>query len=199
MPNIAYFDIPADNVDRAKRFYSSLLGWTIEPTKAILDKAAAAASQYQDVLTGKPEEGTIHMGGMYKRQKDETINTFVAVDDIDAVLAKVENLGGKIVMPKWTINGVGLVAMIQDTEGNGFGIWKPEKAVARTPFTQPARDRAGSASLCHDGRAAASPAPPATLITRYGDFPHRETGQGNVFGAVRGRRGRAAGRGETLP
>jgi uncharacterized protein len=125
MTNIAYFDIPADNIDRAKHFYSSLLGWKIEPTKAPMDKAAVAASQYQDITTGKPAEGTLHMGGMYRRQKDETIKTFVAVDDIDAVLAKVEKLGGKIVMPKWAINGVGLVAMIEDTEGNGFGIWKP--------------------------------------------------------------------------
>ena len=46
------------------------------------------------------------------------------VDDIDKVLASVEKLGGKIVMPKEIIRGVGLVAIIQDTEGNGFGIWK---------------------------------------------------------------------------
>lgn len=47
------------------------------------------------------------------------------VDDFDAVLAKVENLGGTIVMPKEMIPEAGLVAMIQDTEGNGIGIWKP--------------------------------------------------------------------------
>ena len=34
MPNIAYFEIPANNVDRAKHFYHALLGWKIEPTKA---------------------------------------------------------------------------------------------------------------------------------------------------------------------
>ena len=34
-------------------------------------------------------------------------------------------LGGKIVMPKDLIKGVGLVAMIQDTEGNVIGLWKP--------------------------------------------------------------------------
>jgi hypothetical protein len=49
------------------------------------------------------------------------------VGDIDKVLVKVENLGGKIAMPKKMLKGVGLVAVIQDTEGNGFGIWTPER------------------------------------------------------------------------
>jgi predicted enzyme related to lactoylglutathione lyase len=125
MPNIAYFDIPADNVDRAKHFYKSLLGWKIEPAKTSPDQERIAAMQYHDVMTGKPEEGTMNMGGLYKRQMTETIKNYVAVEDIDKVLAKVEKLGGKIVLPKEMIPGVGLVAMIQDTEGNGIGIWKP--------------------------------------------------------------------------
>jgi hypothetical protein len=121
MANIAYFDIPADNIERAKHFYSSLLGWTITPSAV----EGAAASQYHDILTGPAEEGAMNRGGMYQRQAGEPIKTFVKVEDIDAVLAKVENLGGKIVMPKWRITGVGLVAIIHDTEGNGIGIWKP--------------------------------------------------------------------------
>jgi len=121
MPNIAYFDIPADNVDRARKFYSALLGWKISPSPV----EGAAASQYHEVVTGEPEPGTMHRGGLYMRQGGEPIHSFVKVDDIDAILLKVEELGGKVVMPKWPIRGVGLVAMIQDSEGNGIGIWKP--------------------------------------------------------------------------
>lgn len=125
MSNIAYFDIPANNVDRAKHFYHALLGWEIKPTKTSPDQPQIAAMQYHDVITGKPEAGTMNMGGLYKRQMNETIKNFVMVDDIDKVLEKVEKLGGRIVLPKEMIPGVGLVAMIQDTEGNGIGIWKP--------------------------------------------------------------------------
>ena len=67
----------------------------------------------------------MHMGGLYKRQMNEPIKNYVMVDDIDKVLAKVEKLGGKIAMPKEEIKGVGLVAMIQDSEGNIIGLWKP--------------------------------------------------------------------------
>jgi hypothetical protein len=127
MPNIAYFEIPADNVDRAKHFYKNLLGWKIEPIKTpTLDLQSMEAIQYNEITLGDPTLGTINMGGMYKRQGNETIKNFVMVDDIDKVVAKVEKLGGKILVPKYLIKGVGLVALLQDTEGNGFGVWTPK-------------------------------------------------------------------------
>jgi len=129
MANIAYFEIPADNVDRAKKFYHSLLGWKIEPTKTPMDPSKAAAMQYHDIITGEPQQGamggTLNMGGLYKRQMTEPIINYVMVDDIDKVLAKVEKLGGKIAVPKMEIKSVGFTAIIQDSEGNAIGIWKP--------------------------------------------------------------------------
>ncbi len=127
MPNIGYFEIPADDVDRAKQFYQSLLGWKIEPTKTAMDPQAFAAMKYQDVNTGAPQEGTLNMGGMYKRQMSEVITNHVMVENIDEVLAKVEKLGGKIVTPKMEIQSVGLDAIIQDTEGNTIGILQWDK------------------------------------------------------------------------
>jgi predicted enzyme related to lactoylglutathione lyase len=127
MANIAYFEIPADNIDRAKHFYRNLLGWKIEPvTAASMDKEKMAAIQYQEINTGEAKEGTMNMGGMYKRQMGESIKNYVMVDDIDKVLSKVEKLGGKIVMPKEMIQGVGPIAIIQDSEGNGIGLWTPK-------------------------------------------------------------------------
>src|SRR5271169_4924794 len=123
MANIAYFEIPADNVDRAKHFYHSLLGWKIEPTQIPMDPAMTKTMQYQDVMTGEPKEGTLSMGGMYKRQMPGTpIVNYVIVEDIDKIIAKVEKLGGKIVMPKMEIKSVGLTVIIQDTEGNVIGL-----------------------------------------------------------------------------
>ena len=121
MANIAYFQIPADNIDRAKKFYQSLLGWKIEPDTTLQDKSL----QWQNIITGEPEEGTMHMGGLYKRMGPSPIMNFVKVGDIDKLLAKVEKLGGKIMMPKSDIPSVGLVAVIQDTEENSIGLWTP--------------------------------------------------------------------------
>jgi predicted enzyme related to lactoylglutathione lyase len=126
MPNIAYFEIPADNIDRAKRFYQSVLGWKIEPTKTPMDPALAASMQYHDIITGDAKEGTMNMGGMYKRQMPDTpIIDYIMVDNLDNVLASVEKSGGKIIMPVKEITSVGFTAIIQDTEGNPIGLWKP--------------------------------------------------------------------------
>ena len=56
--------------------------------------------QYHDIITGTEQEGTMNTGGLYKRHMNEPILTFVLVDDIDKVLAKVEDLGGRITLPK---------------------------------------------------------------------------------------------------
>ena len=122
MANIGWFDIPADDVGRAKKFYRSLLGWKIEPLTDFEDPS----QQRQSVITGEPREGTMHMGGLYKRMMPGQILVFVIVEDIDTVLARVEKLGGKIDMPGTEIRDVGVVGVIQDTEGNKLGLWTPE-------------------------------------------------------------------------
>jgi hypothetical protein len=86
---------------------------------------AAVPMQYQDIITGKAEEGSMNIGGLCKRQMQEPIINYVIVDDIDKVLAKVEKLGGTIGVPKKEIKTVGYIAIIQDTEGNAIGLWKP--------------------------------------------------------------------------
>jgi uncharacterized protein len=127
MANIVYFEIPADDVDRAKRFYNSLLGWKIEPTKVPVPDTSM---QYQDIITGEPNEvtpmGSLSTGGMYKRQMNEPIVNYVMVNDIDEKIAMVENLGGKIAVPKRELEAVGEFVIIQDTEGNVIALFKPK-------------------------------------------------------------------------
>jgi uncharacterized protein len=123
MANIGFFQIPADDVGRASKFYQSLLGWKIEPDTTLENKSL----QWQNIITGEPEEGTMNKGGIYRRMDPSPIMNFVVIKDFDRVLAKVEKLGGTIVMPKNAIKRVGLVAVIQDTEGNSIGLLKPEQ------------------------------------------------------------------------
>ena len=126
MANIGHFMIPADNVDRAKHFYRTLLGWKIEPTRNPMEPSKMAAMQYHDIITGAAKEGMMNTGGLYRRHRTESILTFVEVEDMDRVLSKVEMLGGRITMQKEEIRGVGLTAVIQDPEGNVIGLRKPE-------------------------------------------------------------------------
>jgi uncharacterized protein len=121
MANIGFFQVPADDVGRARKFYQSLLDWKIEPDTTLSNKTL----EWQNIITGEPEPGTMNEGGLYKRMGPGPIMNFVIVQEFDSVLAKVTGLGGKVVMPKNEINNVGTVAVIQDTEGNILGLWKP--------------------------------------------------------------------------
>jgi len=57
---------------------------------------------------------------MYRRQTNESVKNFVMVTAIDKILANAGNPCGKILMQRTEIPGVRIVAVIRDTEGNGF-------------------------------------------------------------------------------
>ena len=67
-------------------------------------------------------------GGLFK--KDPTGNhpiLVIKVDSIDEYTKKVENSGGKIVMPKIEIGKLGSYARVSDTEGNIIGLWEEKQ------------------------------------------------------------------------
>jgi predicted enzyme related to lactoylglutathione lyase len=109
MPNIAYFEIPADDVSRARQFYQSLLGRKIEPNPAAVENEMVASIQYDDVIAGEPQEGTSNLAGLYKRQMSAPFKGFVKVENLEEVLAKVE------------MQPVALDPIIRDIEGDSFG------------------------------------------------------------------------------
>jgi len=127
MANISHFMIPADDVERARYFYSALFGWKIEPVQDTPGMPGMDAMQYHTISTGAARTGTLDSGGLYRRHMNEPVLDFVEVEEIDEVAAKVEKLGGKITMPETDIPGVGVTVMIQDSEGNLIGIWNPAR------------------------------------------------------------------------
>jgi uncharacterized protein len=46
------------------------------------------------------------------------------VDDIDASLEKAKKLGGKTLVPRGDIPGMGQFAWFADLDGNAVGLWK---------------------------------------------------------------------------
>jgi uncharacterized protein len=114
MPNaIVHFEIPADDVQRAKNFYERALGWQIsDPWKM----------EYFLVETKKSGEDGINGGLMKRKNPGQPFMNYIAVDDIDAFIQKVEAAGGSICLPKTEIApGMGWIAAFKDTEGNLMG------------------------------------------------------------------------------
>lgn len=119
---VVHFEIPADDQDRAREFYSSAFGWDISPVPDM---------EYSMVMTtptdqqGTPTEPGSINGGMFKKEGELTVPVItVDVEDIDASLAKIAGLGGTVVSPKQPVMDMGFAAYFRDSEGNLMGLWQ---------------------------------------------------------------------------
>ena len=116
---IIHFEIPADDVEKLRKFYTKLFGWKIEKTPVI---------DYWMIETvpvdkkGMPIRPGVN-GGMMKRQNPQhkPVN-YIRVESIDEYTKKIEALGGKVVVPKMEVPGIGWWAQALDPEGNLFAI-----------------------------------------------------------------------------
>jgi uncharacterized protein len=127
MPNsIVHFEIPADDLKRAKKFYEKAFGWKITDPWNM---------QYFMVETKDKGKDGINGGLMQRKMPGQPFMNYIAVESIDASLKKVEKAGGKVAMPKMEIGeGMGWIAAFQDTEGNlmGFHQMPPKPAGKKT-------------------------------------------------------------------
>ena len=123
---VVWFEVPFDDSERAKKFYQDTFGWQIDKVPD-MDYFTSLTTE-SDPQTMQPKTpGTIN-GGMFK--KDPTGNypiLVIGVDSIDEHIKKVENSGGKIVMPKIDVGQFGKYARVSDTEGNIIGLWQTMK------------------------------------------------------------------------
>jgi uncharacterized protein len=129
MPRVVHFEIHADDLQRARDFYTKVLDWKITKWDGPVD--------YWMIVTGKEGEPGIN-GGLIKRAgtmpPQESAQTSyvctVEVDDIDKYIAKVKEHGGGMALDKMPIPKVGWVAYCTDTEGNVFGFMQPDENAA---------------------------------------------------------------------
>ena len=117
MSRVMHFEIPADNPERAGKFYSGVFGWQIQKWDGPME--------YWMVTTGQDGPGI--NGGLMRREGNAGICNTVTVESLDESLKKVQAQGGKVTVPPMEIPGVGMLAYCQDTEGNPFGVLQPEK------------------------------------------------------------------------
>jgi hypothetical protein len=128
LPDIVHFEIPADDVERAKKFYSELFGWKISKWEGL-----KSANDYWLIDTSsKTENAKLETpaisGGIIKRQAPgHPFMNYVGVDSIDAYLEKAAKLGGKVALPKQVVEGVCAFAAFIDSENNIIGLHEMDK------------------------------------------------------------------------
>ena len=126
MPTIVHFEIPADDIERSRKFYSDLFGWKIEKFPGQTDREDM---EYWLITTIDDKGEKALGGGIMKRQgPQQPIINHIDVKSVDEYSSKIQQLGGKVHVPKTAVPGMGYFAICLDTENNAFGIWETNES-----------------------------------------------------------------------
>jgi predicted enzyme related to lactoylglutathione lyase len=126
MDKVVHFEIPVDDLARAKEFYRSIFDWQLD------DMDMGGGNVYTTVTTTPIDEqsriptepGAIN-GGLMQRSPDTPAPVItIGVAAIDDALKKIEADGGSVVQPRTEIPGMGAFAYFKDSEGNVVGLWE---------------------------------------------------------------------------
>ncbi len=114
--SFCWSELATNNLDGCREFYKNVFGWEMDPSK----NSGVGEMEYQEF----GHAGEYPMGGMYDMKHIFGDNptsphwvNYIAVDDVDAVAARVEALGGKCCHPAKEIPNVGRMVTIIDPTG----------------------------------------------------------------------------------
>jgi predicted enzyme related to lactoylglutathione lyase len=117
-------ELLTNDPEAAKRFYVDIVGWTTQAmpmpsggTYTILMNGEQPAAGIMDIKETHAPAGT-----------PPHWTAYIAVDDVDAAVVKVEKGGGKVHVPCFDVEGIGRIAMIEDPTGAVIGIMTPAAA-----------------------------------------------------------------------
>lgn len=122
---IVHFEIPAKSLEKMKKFYQQLFGWKFTKYQGEGEPEYWMIETAESDQNGRPLKTGVN-GGMYTREKaEQTQMNYINVESADAYIEKAKKLGGKIHQEKMEIANIGWWALIEDPEGNVFGILEP--------------------------------------------------------------------------
>lgn len=125
MNKVTHFEIPAENMERAKDFYSSVFGWNISTSPIPGGEYTSLVTTDVDAETYAPTEPGAINGGMFEREGRLTTPVItIEVPAIDDAIAQIEAAGGSVVQPRTSMEEMGAYAYFTDSEGNIMGLWE---------------------------------------------------------------------------
>jgi len=121
-PNVpAWFEIPAQDFERAVRFYEQVLEASLK--RETMETRKAEMAVFPHVKPGA--SGAVVKGEGFSPSALGTI-VYLSLDDLQPALSKVERAGGAVLLPRTELpGGMGAFAQIRDSEGNRVGLFSP--------------------------------------------------------------------------
>ncbi len=100
------------DLESAKEFYGTLLGWTFTETQTIYGHTYLVAHK-DDIVVG----GMMLKGGNVPAHITPCWDPYISVEDVEISARQVKDLGGKVVLPPTEIPGIGRFCVIMDAQG----------------------------------------------------------------------------------
>lgn len=124
MDKVFHFEIPSDDLDRAKSFYDKVFGWKYNNISVSGEDYTFAQTSKVDE-NGRGDEKNAINGAIIKRTNSGASPVIVAqVDSMEDTLKKAKDNGGEIVMQPKEFGDMGMYAHVKDSEGNVIGVFK---------------------------------------------------------------------------
>jgi predicted enzyme related to lactoylglutathione lyase len=115
---LTHFEIPVDDVDKAKEFYSNLFDWEFNYMEEM---------KYLMFNTESEDGKTKLSGGIFKKPNESfKVTNYFSVKNLAESVKKVEELGGKIVIPKTPVPGMGWFVHFTDIDGNLLALFESD-------------------------------------------------------------------------
>lgn len=117
---VVHFEIGCRDIKATRDFYSTLFGWNCQdmgPTSAMITNLGPFAQPKSEGIGG-------HMNSL-GHEPHKYVTIYVQVPSIETSLAQIQKLGGKTIVPKTEVPGMGHFAWFEDVAGNTVGLWTP--------------------------------------------------------------------------
>ena len=121
---VAWFEIYVDDMQRARKFYETVLNVSLEELKDPTDSGIEMWSFPSDMKQYGAAGALVKMGG-FPAGGNSTL-VYFSSKDCTVEESKVENAGGEIEQSKMSIGEYGHISIVIDTEGNMFGLHSPQ-------------------------------------------------------------------------
>jgi uncharacterized protein len=127
---IVHFEIPADQPEKAAKFYRELFGWEINKWEGSSDQRDGF--EYWMVRTvptdekGMPSRPGVNGGLMRRMYPGQKLVNYISVENVDDYVRRAEGLGAKVMMEKTPVPSMGWFAQLTDPEGNVFAVWETD-------------------------------------------------------------------------
>ena len=122
---VVHFEIPADDVERARTFYHKAFGWKVNAIPGMGYTIFHTTATDPNGMVQTP--GNINGGMMARQDPIKSIVITVQVADMEKALKAVQAAGGKVVRGKEPVQGIGFAAYVKDPEGNTVGLIEPTR------------------------------------------------------------------------